>query len=139
MGLLAAGTPQPQPPVPVNLRTMKALAVSKFSGPDALQVQDWPDPQPAKGEVLVKVAAGGVNFADVTEVKRPQTYQVPRAEFDRILMERAREVGVDVRESHRVTSCEFTADAAIIDFTVFSATNLAMPSLMRRPARITCG
>jgi len=44
---------------------MKALAVSKFSGPDALRVQDWPDPQPAKGEVLVKVAAGGVNFADV--------------------------------------------------------------------------
>ena len=58
----------------------------------------------------------GVNFADVTEVMRPQTYQVPRAEFDRILMERAREVGVDVREGHRVTSCEFTSDAAIIDF-----------------------
>ena len=58
----------------------------------------------------------GVNFADVTEVMRPQTYQVPRAEFDRILMERAREVGVDVREAHRVTNCEFTADAAIIDF-----------------------
>ena len=51
----------------------------------------------------------------MTEVKRPQTYQVPRAEFDRMLMERAREVGVDVREQHRVTACEFTADAAILE------------------------
>lgn len=58
----------------------------------------------------------GVNFAEVREVNRPQTYQVPRAEFDRILMDRAREVGVDVREGHRVTGCEFTSDAAILDF-----------------------
>jgi flavin-dependent dehydrogenase len=58
----------------------------------------------------------GVNFAEVTEVRRPQTYQVPRAEFDRILMERAREVGVDVREGVRVTACDFASDAATVDF-----------------------
>jgi len=58
----------------------------------------------------------GVNFAEVSEVKRPQTYQVPRAEFDRLLMERAREVGVDVREATRVTAFEIAADAANIDF-----------------------
>jgi len=58
----------------------------------------------------------GVNFADVREVRRPQTYQVPRGEFDRMLMERAREVGVDVREGCRVTACEFAPDAAILDF-----------------------
>jgi len=57
----------------------------------------------------------GVNFADVTEVRRPQTYQVPRAEFDRILMERAREVGVDVREGHKVTACELMPDAAVLE------------------------
>src|SRR5689334_10668007 len=39
----------------------------------------------------------GVNFADVSEVKRPQTYQVSRAKFDQILLDRAREVGVEVR------------------------------------------
>ena len=33
----------------------------------------------------------GVDFSDVAEVTRPQTYQVPRAEFDRILLDRARE------------------------------------------------
>ena len=59
----------------------------------------------------------GVDFSTVTEVMRPQTYQVPRADFDRILLERAREVGVDVREGHRVTACEFTRDEVTVDFT----------------------
>src|SRR5437764_4302153 len=57
----------------------------------------------------------GVDFASVTEVRRPQTYQVPRADFDRMLMERAREVGVDVREEHRVTAVDFTPDAAVVE------------------------
>src|SRR6476469_1014185 len=59
----------------------------------------------------------GVDFSTVSEVRRPQTYQVPRAEFDRILMDRAREIGVDVREGQRVTACEFTPEAATLDFT----------------------
>jgi flavin-dependent dehydrogenase len=59
----------------------------------------------------------GVDFSTVSEVRRPQTYQVPRAEFDRILMDRAREAGATIREGHRVTACEFTADAATLDFT----------------------
>lgn len=59
----------------------------------------------------------GVDFSTVTEVMRPQTYQVPRAEFDRILLERARELGVDVREGHRVTGCDFTTDAVTVHFT----------------------
>lgn len=58
----------------------------------------------------------GVDFSEVTEVRRPQTWQVPRAEFDRILLQRAREAGVDVREATRVTAFEFTPEAAVIDF-----------------------
>jgi len=58
----------------------------------------------------------GVNFADVSEVDRPQTYQVPRATFDQILMDRAREAGVDVREGCRVTACEFERDAAVLEY-----------------------
>jgi flavin-dependent dehydrogenase len=57
-----------------------------------------------------------VNFADVTEVRRPQTYQVPRAEFDHILLKRARELGVDVREGTKITACEFESDAAILEY-----------------------
>jgi flavin-dependent dehydrogenase len=56
-----------------------------------------------------------VDFTDVREVNRPQTYQVCRQEFDRILLERAREVGVEVREGCNVTACEFEPDAAILD------------------------
>src|SRR5256885_8091079 len=56
-----------------------------------------------------------VDFANAREITRPQTYQVCRQEFDRILLERAREVGVDVRERCNVTACEFTPDAAILD------------------------
>src|SRR5213082_2735880 len=56
-----------------------------------------------------------VDFANARRITRPQTYQVCRQEFDRILLERAREVGVDVREACNVTACEFTPDAAILD------------------------
>lgn len=56
-----------------------------------------------------------VDFTNVREVTRAQTYQVCRQEFDRILLNRAREVGVDVREACNVTGCEFTPDAAILD------------------------
>ena len=58
-----------------------------------------------------------VDFTDVREVTRPQTYQVCRQQFDQILLERAREVGVDVREGCDVTACEFAPDAAILDVT----------------------
>jgi flavin-dependent dehydrogenase len=58
----------------------------------------------------------GVNFANARGITRPQTYQVPRAEFDQILMDRARELGVEVREGCRVTACEFTPDAALLDY-----------------------
>lgn len=57
----------------------------------------------------------GVNFAEVREVNRPQTYQVNRAEFDQILLDRAREVGAEVREGARVTGCDFTPDAAVLE------------------------
>jgi flavin-dependent dehydrogenase len=56
-----------------------------------------------------------VDFTCVREVTKPQTYQVCREEFDRILLERAREVGVDVREACNVIQCEFAPDAAILE------------------------
>ena len=56
-----------------------------------------------------------VDFTCVREVTKPQTYQVCREEFDRILLERAREVGVDVREACNVITCEFAPDAAVLE------------------------
>lgn len=58
----------------------------------------------------------GVDFTAVGEVERPRTYQVCRERFDQILLDRAREVGVEVREEHRVLSFEASSDAATIVF-----------------------
>jgi NADPH2:quinone reductase len=44
---------------------MKALVIPSFGGPEALELQDLPVPQSGPGQELVKVEAGGLNFADV--------------------------------------------------------------------------
>jgi NADPH2:quinone reductase len=48
---------------------MKALILSSLSGLGALAVQDMPEPTPKAGQLLVRVAAGGLNFADVMTTK----------------------------------------------------------------------
>jgi flavin-dependent dehydrogenase len=49
------------------------------------------------------------DFAIAREVPRPQTWQVPRATFDELLLRHAARSGADVREQHRVTGIEFDA------------------------------
>jgi len=44
---------------------MKAIYVTTPGGPEVLKYQDVPDPSPGPGQVLVKVEAAGINFADV--------------------------------------------------------------------------
>lgn len=43
---------------------MKAVQLTRFDGPEALEVVELPTPEPGPGEVLVRVEASGVNFAD---------------------------------------------------------------------------
>jgi len=43
---------------------MKALVLTKLSGPDALAIQDIPEPAAKAGQTLVRVSVGGLNFAD---------------------------------------------------------------------------
>ncbi len=43
---------------------MKAVVVTRVGGPEVLEVRDVPEPQPKAGEVLVRVEAVGINFAD---------------------------------------------------------------------------
>jgi len=43
---------------------MKALMITSLSGPDALAIQNVPEPAAKAGQTLVRVAAGGLNFAD---------------------------------------------------------------------------
>lgn len=44
---------------------MKAIVVTSKNGPDGLQLQEVPDPQPREGQVVVNVEAVGLNYADV--------------------------------------------------------------------------
>lgn len=44
---------------------MKAAVITRYGGPEVLEVRDVPDPQPSSGQVLVRVEAAGVNFADI--------------------------------------------------------------------------
>jgi NADPH2:quinone reductase len=44
---------------------MRAVVVDKHGGPEVLQVSDWPAPRPGPGQLLVDVAASGVNFMDI--------------------------------------------------------------------------
>jgi NADPH2:quinone reductase len=43
---------------------MKALVITSLSGPDALAIQETAEPTLKAGQTLVRVAAGGLNFAD---------------------------------------------------------------------------
>src|ERR1700728_4672442 len=44
---------------------MKALVITRFGGPEVLELQEVLDPQAAAGQLLVNVEAGGLNFADL--------------------------------------------------------------------------
>jgi len=44
---------------------MKALVITRFGGPEVLEVREAPEPEARSGQEIVQVEAGGLNFADV--------------------------------------------------------------------------
>jgi NADPH2:quinone reductase len=44
---------------------MRAVLVRAFGGPEVLVAEDVPDPMPGPGQVVVELAATGVNFVDI--------------------------------------------------------------------------
>src|SRR5580700_6025203 len=55
-------------------RSMKAIQVHNFGGPEALQFEEIPTPKTGKSEVLVRVKAAGVNPYDT--YMRAGTYAI---------------------------------------------------------------
>jgi NADPH2:quinone reductase len=43
---------------------MRAIQMTEFGGPEVLRLVELPRPEPAAGEVLIRVSRAGVNFAD---------------------------------------------------------------------------
>ena len=64
---------------------MRAVTVTEFGPPENLVITDVERPSPAAGEVLVKVAAAGVNRADL--LQRQGNYPPPPGASDIIGME----------------------------------------------------
>jgi NADPH:quinone reductase len=60
--------------------TMRAVIVKTPGGPDMLELVERPVPRPAHGEVLIKVAAAGVNGADLSQ--RLGRYPMPKGTPD---------------------------------------------------------
>jgi NADPH:quinone reductase len=48
---------------------MKAVVITALSGPSALKIQEVPEPTPKPGQTIVRVSAGGLNFADFITAK----------------------------------------------------------------------
>lgn len=59
---------------------MKAVEISGFGAPEVLRLGERPEPAPAAGEVLIRVAASGVNRPDV--LQRTGNYPVPPGASD---------------------------------------------------------
>jgi NADPH2:quinone reductase len=43
---------------------MRAIQISRFGGPEVLELVDVPEPEPAEGQVRIRVSRAGLNFAD---------------------------------------------------------------------------
>jgi NADPH:quinone reductase-like Zn-dependent oxidoreductase len=43
---------------------MRAVQITRFGGPEVLDVVDLPDPETGPGEQLFEVSASGINYTD---------------------------------------------------------------------------
>ena len=67
-------------------RAMRAVQITRFGGPDVLDVVDLPDPTPGPGQQVFAVSTAGINFADTHQTENsylaPQELPlIPGAEF----------------------------------------------------------
>src|SRR3954451_15068220 len=65
---------------------MRAVQITRFGGPEVLQVVDVPEPTPGPGQQLYDVSTAGLNFADTHQIENSYLAQqqlplIPGAEF----------------------------------------------------------
>lgn len=73
-------TPMPGPPPAAIPATMRVIEIATPGGPDVLRAVERAVPRPAAGEVLIRVAAAGVNRPDI--LQRLGNYPPPAGASD---------------------------------------------------------
>ena len=56
---------------------MKAIQLTGFTGPSGLQLADVDRPVPGQGEVLIRVRAAGINYAELEQTRGGYPFQKP--------------------------------------------------------------
>lgn len=87
---------------------MKAIRIHEKGGPEVLTYEEVPTPQPGPGEVLIKVAAAGVNFIDIyyrTGIYPVATPYIPGEEAAGIV-EAVGEGVTEFKPGDRVAHCQ---------------------------------
>ena len=77
---------------------MRAVVVKSPGDADAMQIAEVPRPEPRSGEVLIKVAAAGVNRADT--IQRRGHYPPPAGVTDILGMEVSGHVASKIGRAH---------------------------------------
>lgn len=105
------------------MRFMQAVEVAQTGGPEVLHLSERPMPSPARGEVLIRVRAAGLNHADLAQ--RAGFYPLPPGTTDILGLEVAGEIaqvgaGVDAwKEGDRV--CALLVGGGYAEFAVAPA------------------
>jgi flavin-dependent dehydrogenase len=73
------------------------------------------------------------DFAISSEVPSPQTWQVPREQFDLLLLRHAAACGADVRERHRVVDIHFDGDGVTVSYRPILDRQVLAPSAPAAP------
>jgi NADPH2:quinone reductase len=49
----------------IRRRSIRTIVIPRFGDSDVLETRDLPTPEPGAGQVLIRVAYAGVNYADI--------------------------------------------------------------------------
>ena len=56
---------------------MRALVCKEYGPPESLVIEEYDDPSPAEGQILVDIAAAGINFPDVLSIAGKYQVKTP--------------------------------------------------------------
>jgi NADPH2:quinone reductase len=92
---------------------MRAIQIDEFGGPEVMRLTDLPVPEPADGEVLIRVARAGINWADThtRENDYIARYEVPLVPGGEVVGVVERGAG-DLRKGQRVVAMTGTGGYA---------------------------